>query len=149
MKRFVFRLERLLNFRHSMEMEQARRLGDVQRVEQERQRAADQARARLANAESQLESAPPEHRTAGTIANLGVLVDAAREANNVAQSKHREAALRTEEERIRYEQARKARRTMERLREHRHGEWQLEANHEEQDAIDEVALRKHRSGQNQ
>jgi flagellar export protein FliJ len=147
MKRFVFRLERLLHFRQSMEREEARRLGELQRLQDEQQRRAAQSAARVADAETQLAAAPPHCRTAGTLTNLSLVLDAARAAHAADEAAHREALAKVEAERIRYEEARQARRTMERLREHRHDDWQHDATREEQETIDEVALRQHRSEQ--
>lgn len=147
MKRFAFRLERLLEFRHAMEREGARRLGEAQRVQEEHRRAVAACAARVAEAESQLAAAPPDCRIAGTLANLTLLLDAARAAHGAAVAAHAETLARVEAERTRYEEARQARRTIERLRERRLEDWQQAVIREDQAAIDDIALRQHRGGQ--
>jgi len=147
MKRFVFRLERLLQFRHSMEREEARRLGEAQRAQEEQRRLAAQAASRVTAAQAQIAAAPPHCRTAGTLTNLTLVIDAARTAQAAAEAAHREAVTRVEAERARYEEARQARRTVERLRERRQEDWHQDVSREDQQTIDEIALRQHRSGQ--
>jgi flagellar export protein FliJ len=147
MKRFAFRLERLLQFRHSMEQEEARRLGELQRAQEEQRRIAALCATSVADAQAQLAAAAPDCRTAGTLTNLTLVLDAARAAQATAEIAHREALTRVDAERVRYEEARQARRTMERLREKQHDDWQQDAIREDQQAIDEIALRQHRSGQ--
>jgi flagellar export protein FliJ len=143
MKRFVFRLERLLQLRRSMEREQARRLGETQRTQEEHRRQVELCAARVSQAQSQVHAAPPECRTAGTLTNLGLVLDAARAALTAADTAHRQASARVEAERTRYEEARQACRTVERLREQRHADWQTQLSRDDQHTIDEIALRKH------
>jgi flagellar export protein FliJ len=147
MKRFVFRLERLLEFRHAMEREGARRLGEAQRRQEEHRRIVAQCATRVSDAQTQLAAAPPHCRTAGTLTNLTLILDAARAAHAAAVVAHRDTLARVDAERLRYEEARQARRTIERLRERRHGDWQQDVLREDQQAIDEIALRQHRTGQ--
>ena len=149
MKRFAFRLERILQFRHSMEREEARRLGEAQRVQEVQRQLVAECAARVAGAQAQLAAAPPFCRTAGTLSNLTLLLEAARAAQAAAEVAHREAVAKVEAERVRYEAARQARRTVERLRERQHEDWQHDMTREDQQVIDEVALRQHRSGQTQ
>jgi len=144
MKRFIFRLERILQFRHSMEQEEARRLGEAQSVQEEQRRLANEAAARVADAQTQMAAAPPLCRTAGTLTNMTLVLEAARSAQAAAEVAHRESLAQVEKERVRYEEARQARRTVERLRERRHEDWHQDASREEQQTIDEIALRKHR-----
>lgn len=146
MKRFSFRLERLLEFRHSMEREGARRLGEAQRAQEEQRRRVEECAARVADAQAQLAAAPPHCRTAGTLTNLTLLLDAARAAHTYAIAAHREAMTRVDAERVKYEEARQARRTIERLRDRRFEDWQQAVVREDQQVIDEIALRQHRDG---
>lgn len=146
MKRFSFRLERLLEFRHAMEREGARRLGEAQQLQEERRRRMAECAKQVADAQAQLAAAPADCRVAGTLTNLTLLLDAARAAQVVAVAAHEEALGRVEAERARYEEARQARRTIERLREHRLEDWQQAVIREDQQVIDDIALRQHRTG---
>lgn len=148
MKRFSFRLERVLQLREMAEREQARALAGALREEEERRAAALAGEARLAQARHQFLETPRELSQAGTLQNLDLAIEALpAELRQLAE--HHEASLeRVEAERSHFEQARMARRVIERLREQRREAWGEELSRHEQGVSDEVGLqRSQRNGQ--
>lgn len=145
MKRFQFRLERLLQVRQAVESEQARRLGEAQWVQTECERVVDERAARVIEATLQLATESPTGRTVGMWSNLALILDAARAALVVAEKEYRDASDVVATERAQFDEARQARRTIERLREQRYETWQMDVTHEEQRTVDEVALRRFRA----
>jgi flagellar biosynthesis chaperone FliJ len=141
MKRFSFRLERVLQLRRAAEQEQARALTEARRQEEERRRAAEESAARFALTVRQLSGTPTDLRTAGTLSNLMLTLEVAEAAAAAASALHREAVTQVDVELAGFDQARQARRAIERLREHRHSDWQQEVSRAEQQEIDEVASR--------
>jgi flagellar FliJ protein len=138
---FRFRLERVLQLRERAEREQARALGEALREEARRERERREAEARLARAADQIAGAQSRELPAGSLANLSLARDAAESGVDAARSDVEEAAQRVAEERERFDERRRDRRTVEKLREHRKGEWQLERSRSEQKASDEVRNR--------
>jgi flagellar export protein FliJ len=141
MKRFVFRLERLLELRIAAERAQAAELGLVRRAEEECRRLLLEAERRLEAAVAQLAGTPAELRTAGTMQNLEWTRDRVASEVDDADTKHRAAMEKVEAARVRYDEARVARRAIERLREQRHEAWVLDTSRREQRDLDEIALR--------
>ncbi len=143
MKRFRFRLQRLLELREASEAAQAHALL-VARVEEEAQQ--QQYRARVAELErmrEQLNVGPSGAIPAGALQNLGLTTDAADENLRAAEASHAIAEKTVEAERERFERARVERRVVERLREHRKTIWRGDHDREEQKQSDEAALSKH------
>ncbi len=145
MKRFAFRLDRLLQLREAAEKERARQLGEALKEEEQRREALRQSQERLADAQDQLSSTPREMSQAGTLRNLELTVDALAGQARSLEDTHEQSVERVEEERVRFEQARVARRVIERLREHRREAWEVEMNRHEQGVNDEVGQRAHGS----
>lgn len=148
MKRFSFRLERVLQLREMAEREQARALAQALREEEERRAAALAGEARLAQARHQFLETPRELSQAGTLQNLDLAVEALTAELRRLAEHHEQSLERLEAERSQFEQARMARRVIERLREQRREAWGEELSRHEQDVSDEVALqRSQRNGQ--
>jgi len=140
-KRFTFRLERLLQLREASERERARQLGEALREEEQRREALRAGEERLAEAREQCSATPREMSRAGTLRNLELTIEAlAGQARSLAAT-HERSLERVEEERVRFEEARVARRVVERLREHRREAWGIEVNRYEQGENDEAGQR--------
>jgi flagellar export protein FliJ len=140
MKRFRFRLDRVLQLRETAEDEAARDLAAAQQ-------AADIAAVQAMAAEKALVHAVAQAAdcsigaTAGMLAVLRMTLDGARERVKQA-AEHREAAEQAvEAARGRYHAARSDRQALDKLKAQRHSAWTADANRAEQAAIDEVALR--------
>jgi flagellar export protein FliJ len=144
MKNFSFRLERVLQLRVTAEQAQARRLGEARQVEAERRLLSEAGAARVAEAIAQMANTPPALRTAGSLSNLILAVEAARARAAAATAAHREALAVLESEITSFEEARQARRAIERLKEQRLEAWEREAGRAEQRVTDEIAMRQSR-----
>ncbi len=142
MKNFSFRLERVLQLRTLAEQAQARRLAEAKQHEAEQRLFSEAGAARVADAISQVAATPADLRTAGTLSNLILTVEAARARAAAAGAAHRESLARLESEITSYEESRQARRAIERLREQRLEAWQQEVDRMEQGIMDEVAQRR-------
>jgi flagellar export protein FliJ len=142
MKRFAFRLERLLQIREASEKERARELGQALREEERRRAAVLESEARLIEAREQFQTTPRELSQAGTLQNLELAMESL--SANVRQltETHEQSLERLEAERQQFEQARMARRVIERLREHRKLAWGEELSRYEQSVSDETALQR-------
>ena len=146
MKRFIFRLARVLQLRVAAEREQARQLALVIREEEVRRVAYQESAWRLEEAIAQLRGTPRELSTAGTLRNLELTVLALAAERDARGGAHQEALSRVEAERQRFDQARIARLAIERLRERRWEAWGEEAAREEQREHDEAAVRRTGAG---
>jgi flagellar export protein FliJ len=145
MKNFSFRLERVLQLRMTAEQAQARRVADARQDEATSRRQADEAAARVAEAIDQMAATPAALSTAGNLGNVMLVLESARARSAAAAVAHREASARLEIELLSFEQARQARRAIEKLREQRYAQWQTETGRTDQQLTDEVALRRPRS----
>ena len=141
MKRFTYRLEKLLNIRASQELEQARTLGVALRLEKTERVRSEEIKARCDTARRQVQDVPARSLLAGTLVHLGKTVGQFSERAEAAEASHRDACLQLGTERDRYAEARKDRRVLERLKERRHDEWVGENSRTEQAAMDEIAAR--------
>jgi flagellar biosynthesis chaperone FliJ len=141
MKIFSFRLERVLQLRKDAEQTQARRVAGARQDEAERRLQAEASATLVAEAIDQLSAIPGDLRTAGTIGNLMLTLEAARARAHASAGLHRDAVARLEVEMLTFEQARQARRAIEKLREQRFDSWERDTIRAEQIALDEVALR--------
>ena len=107
MKRFTFRLERILSLRSQTERERARALGSALQVQDEQRRLLDDANARLLLVGDQIAaSASLGVQTAGTMHNLGLTVSDAAERVEAASTSHEEAQAKVHEEEDCYREAR-------------------------------------------
>ena len=141
MKQFTFRLDRLLQLREAAERERARNLGNALRDEEARRTAVRESQERLADAQDQLSSTPREMSQAGMLRNLELTLAALAGEARTLEVTHEKSVERVEEERLLFEQARVARRVIERLREHRREAWGVEVNRIEQGLNDEAGQR--------
>ncbi len=146
MKRFQFRLERVLQLRLAAERERARALGEAQMREGEARALMETCDGALRLAVAQLAGEPAGFDTAGARACLRLAVEAARQRAEEAARAHRDTVARLEQELAQYEAARQARRALEKLREKRHDQWEEELLRHEQETLDEVALRMRGAG---
>ncbi len=144
--KFNFRLQRLLELREAAERQQASALHAAAHQEATERDAAQASEERLDMVEDQLRSSTDEVRAAGLYHVYGLTQDAARQQRDAQDEALRDAeAARTAEE-ARYQEARMARRAVERLRERREEEWETETGRLEQKDMDEVAQRQTRPG---
>lgn len=141
MKRFHFRLDRLLQLRSVAEQERARALGRARQHAAERREVAEASARHVLEVVQQLAATPSDLRTAGTLRNLMLTLDAAKLAQTAAEQAHVEAEAALTAELASYDEARQARRALERLRDERRAAWEREAGRVEQQTVDEVALR--------
>jgi len=141
MKRFAFRLERLLGLRAATEREGARVFGVKARAAEEAGRRAAAGSALEREAARQAASARGIPTPAGAIANLGIAVDLAATERARSATAQVEADVEREDARHDYQTARIERRVLERLKEVRHADWNVEASREDRRAMDEIALR--------
>ncbi len=139
MKRFTFRLERLLQLREAAEQERARELASARQEEAARRGEAEEAARRLEDARRQAAEARPGYMQAGTLRNLELSLGALTLQRQAAAQQHEQSLERLEAERQQYEAARRDRRVIERLREQRHAAWGEEYNRWEQGILDETA----------
>lgn len=145
MKRFAFRLERLLRVREAAELARARELAAALNEEEARREAVRQGAARLAEAREQVCGAAGEGPRAGTLRNLDLSISALSAQAALLNTSHEESLERLETERHHYEGARRDRRVIERLRQHRREAWEGEYRRWEQGIFDETALTRSRA----
>jgi flagellar export protein FliJ len=139
MKRFAFRLERLLQLRQSAERERASELGVALRVEADCRAEALAGEERLIEARAQLAATSRGVTQAGTLQNLDLTVGALARESKALAAQHERSLDKLELERRQFEQARMAKRVLERLREQRHRAWSEAYNRWEQGQMDESA----------
>ena len=143
MKPFRFRLQRILDLREQHERERARSLGDAQSDEARQKARVEDAAARLEDAASTVrEKAAETPMPAGALRNLALTIEAAQRRLERAADDHRAAEASVEEERGKFHEARKDRRSVERLRERREETWKEEASRADQKEIDQIAARR-------
>ena len=143
MKKFVFRLERVLQLRADAEQACARALSEAQQVEALYRQRQEESAARIDRLSEQLVQAPSRLLSAGLLCNLGLTLQAAHSELADAAKSLVEAREVADAERVRFTQARIERRVVEKLKEQRHATWHGEVERGEQKAIDEMALRAH------
>jgi flagellar export protein FliJ len=146
MKRFAFRLERLLQLRELAERDQARLLAQALREEEARREALVDSERRLAEARAQFATTPRELSQAGTLQNLDLTIEVLASTMRELNQSHEQSLERVEAERHQFEQARMARRVIERLREHRREAWGSEMSRYEQGESDETAIQRAQPG---
>jgi flagellar FliJ protein len=148
MKRFKFRLERLLALRSRLEREQAKALGHAIQVETAQRQVREEAAERWGQCESELAGATGPVASAGMLRNLDLTLRAAAQDLDAAETSHHQAEDRVRDEQERFGEARKDRRVVERLRERRHGEWERKSERWEQGELDGIARNRWLSGGN-
>ena len=139
MKRFAFRLERLLHLRERAERSQAAELGAAMRVEETQRQTLEQAEAALERATAHGASAFQEPLTAGTLQSMeyakqAMAVRVAAEAEALAA-----ASEKREVEQLSWQERRRDRRTVEKLKEKRLDTWREDMSRDEQKTIDDLA----------
>lgn len=139
MKRFSFRLERLLQLRESAEKERARLLGVALQAEDAARIAADEGQARLDEAREQYSQISRAPAQAGLLRNLELSVDQLSHQVALLREAHAKSSARVEEERVQFEEARMAKRVIERLKQQRRDAWNVELARYEQGLSDETA----------
>ncbi|MDX2192475.1 MAG: flagellar FliJ family protein [Gemmatimonadales bacterium] len=142
MKRFQFRLERLLQLRTREEEERARDLVAARRQEADARARVEDARRRHADARGRLADATADAQPAGAVQNLALAVDAAEGRLRAEELAAGEATRVAEVVRQAFDAARAARRALERLKETRRDTWLRDAERTDQAWTDEVALRR-------
>ena len=106
-----------------------------------------EAEALAARAAAQLARVGGQTLPAGALANLGRTREVADQGADAARDRVEEAEQRVSEERGLYDEKRRDRRSMERLREHRHDEWRLEQSRSEQKESDAVRNERRQEGE--
>ena len=146
MKRFTFRLDRILDLREKTEKERARLLRDALLDEDARRRSLEEAASRLDRCAEQIVDAGSSVTMAGTLQNLSLTIKAAAGQVDAAEASHQtaEEAVRAEQEM--FTEACKDRRVVERLREKRHEEWSVETSRLEQRALDAISHHRRAAG---
>jgi len=141
--KFPFRLDRLLDLRHRREQERAEALGRAMRDEAERREAEETAEERLRASREQAQPQTGAAQPAGALRNLGLAIQAAAQHADHAAASREEAERAVEGERALYQEARRDRRVIERMREKRYEDWTREAGRTEQREMDGLALDRH------
>lgn len=147
MKKFRFRLDRLLDLRSRKEREQAEVFGRALRDESASREALEQAQERLGTAREQAAPEPGRVTSAGVLNNLGLTVAAATSHADAAAASQDDAERALAAERARWEATQRDRRVIERLREKRFEDWTRELGQKEQQEMDGLALDRHRRQQ--
>jgi flagellar protein FliJ len=138
-KRFTFRLERLLQLREAEEQEKARALGVALQEEEGAKQAAAEGQARRDDAAGQLARISQAPAQAGLLRNLELSVEQLTHQLHLLNEAHVKALARVEVERGAFEEARMAKRVIERLKEQRREAWNQEFARYEQSLSDETA----------
>lgn len=151
MKRFSFRLERLLQLREAEEQERARQLGLALHDEEQAREAMEQGQARLWAAQEQLSRITRAPAQAGLLRNLELSVEQLTHQVALLSEAHGKCVEKVDAERARFEEARMAKRVIERLKEQRREAWNQELARYEQSLSDETAsfLARENSGRNE
>lgn len=142
MKKFRFRLERLLWLREQAERQQAASLGSAMLEEQrERDTHEHASEVERRSAERAASVGQSGLSTAGARAHLDLARDAAARAAAAAAEGLEAARERTEQVREVFGQKRRDRRAVERLKDKRQAAWHDELGREERRTMDDVAQR--------
>lgn len=139
MKRFSFRLERLLQIREAAEQEQARLLGVALHDEEMAKQIAADARAKLDESRGQYARISVAPAQAGLLRNLELSIEQLSHQANLLREAHGKTLEKVDEARAAFEEARMAKRVIERLKEQRREAWTQELARYEQSLSDETA----------
>jgi flagellar export protein FliJ len=137
MKPFNFRLQSLLHLREALEKMQGANLGHAEKVEGARRASAEESDTRLSEIEDQAIGSTDAPRAAGMWHAVGLSVEAARAQADQAAAELRAAEEKRAIELDRFTEARGARRVLEKLRERREADWEVEAGREERREMEE------------
>ncbi|NOT35598.1 MAG: flagellar export protein FliJ [Candidatus Eisenbacteria bacterium] len=137
--KFRFPLDRLLRLRERLERERAASLGAARREEQLREHTAREAAVANERSRDQLGARPSHAVAAGSIQNMRLAVEAVAMAARNAQIDVDKAREHTAAQESQWNDARRDRRVIEKLRERRQGEHAVEASRDEQKELDAMA----------
>ena len=140
MKPFSFRLQNLLHLREALEKVQGANLGDAERTEGALRVTAEQSGTRLAAAEDQAVAPADTPREAGLWHAVGLSIEAARASAEQAAEELRQAEAQRAVELERFNEARAARRVLEKLRERREADHDVEAGREERREFEDQVI---------
>jgi len=140
MKRFNFRLQNLLHLRESLEKMQGAELGQAERTEGALRVTAEQSGTRLAAIEEQAAGPAGAARAAGLWHVVGLSVEAARANADLAAEELRLAEEQRALELERFNEARTARRVLEKLRERRAADWDVEVGRAERREFEDQVI---------
>lgn len=141
MKRFTFRLDRVLELREAAERLQAGILGKANQAKAEAERESEASASQLEIVRDQAGQTGDIPTAAGLRNAIGMTMQAAQAQVELNEAALLEAQQQHAEEMARFAEARMARRTIERLKEQRTADWVEAANRAEQGDIDEIAQR--------
>ncbi|MBX3147642.1 MAG: flagellar export protein FliJ [Gemmatimonadales bacterium] len=141
MKAFSFRLERLLRLRGDAEQRQAVVLGEAARAEAEMEGLCRDQHTYLAGMSDRLQPTVGQVTSAGMMRTLQLTGLAAANQLEQAEQERDEARRRADTERERLAEARRERKTLERLKENQRTAWRGEVDRDEQKTMDEIAGR--------
>lgn len=141
MKAFSFRLERLLRLRGDAEQRQAVVLGEAAREEAQMEGLCREQESYLAEMSGRLQPPVGQVTNAGMLRALQLTGLAAANQLEQAEQERDEARRRADVERDRLAEARRERKTLERLKENQRATWLGEVDRDEQKTMDEIAGR--------
>ena len=141
MKAFSFRLDRILKLREDAERRQARVMGDASRAETELSDLCREQARFLESVGDQATPTPGLRTSAGMLQILKLTSSAAASQLDQTEQAHDEATKVADAERDRLATARRDRKTLERLKEQKHGQWREADIREERKTMDEIASR--------
>ncbi len=145
MRRFSFRLDKLLRLKREAEDELARRLAEVVRLAESKRIQASESETRKWDAEQQMVRLRNQPAPAGALSAAERALRAVRGRAESDGRDHDAAFSEVERERGRFQTAQQERKSLERLREKQHAEWVAEMQRLEQAEIDDIASRMKRS----
>ena len=140
MKRFRFRLQKVLDLRAAVEREKARRLADARRDAADARRARDDLESIRNSGREILTGAHGSGGSVGHLLNLEYVLERMESQLEEADAACAEAEKDVESTLREYHAASRERRTLDQLKEKRLEVWKREADRQEQKAIDEVAV---------
>lgn len=147
MKRFAFRLDRLLNLRRQVETERARALAEARHCEEVARQTSEEASARLERCQEQMPGSTAEVSPAGTLRNLGLAVQTAAVEATAADDNHRSAEDQVHVVQEAFGTARQERLIVEKLRDRSHEDWATDARREERKEHDSLSQQRWLSSQ--
>ncbi len=141
MKAFSFRLDRILKLREDAEQRQARVMGDASRAEAELEDLCREQTSHLESVGNRATPAPGLRTSAGMLRILHLTSSAAASQLDQAEMARDDATKVADVERDRLAAARRDRKTLERLKEQKQGQWRQDAIRDERKTMDEIASR--------
>lgn len=141
MKAFAFRLERLLKLREEAEQRRAIALGEANHAEVSLDRVCRDRASHVEDVAGRAAPAAGQRTSAGMLRALHLTSAAAALQLADAEAARAAARVAADEERARLADARRDRKTLERLKAHQHAAWRDELGRDEQKTMDEIAGR--------